>query len=65
MRCSFLQEMYGGWEDLLFIIANLAFGAAIVFYNAYLPDIASPDQRDRVSSFGWAMGYLGDFLLLF
>ncbi len=49
---------------LLFIIANLAFGAAIVFYNAYLPDIASPDQRDRVSSFGWAMGYLGDFLLL-
>ncbi len=49
---------------LLFLIANLAFGAAIVFYNSYLPDIASPDQRDRVSSFGWAMGYLGDGLLL-
>jgi UMF1 family MFS transporter len=49
---------------LLFIIANLAFGAAIVFYNAYLPDIASEDQRDRVSSFGWAMGYLGGGLLL-
>jgi UMF1 family MFS transporter len=49
---------------LLFLIANLAFGAAIVFYNAYLPDIATPDQRDRVSSFGWAMGYLGDGLLL-
>ncbi len=49
---------------LLFILANLAFGASIVFYNAYLPDIASSDQRDRVSSFGWAMGYLGDGLLL-
>jgi len=49
---------------LLYIVANLAFGAAIVFYNAYLPDIASEDQRDRVSSYGWAMGYLGGGLLL-
>ncbi len=49
---------------LLFVVANLAFGAAIVFYNSYLPDIASEDQRDRVSSYGWAMGYLGDGLLL-
>lgn len=49
---------------VLYIIANLAFGAAIVFYNSYLPDIASEDQRDRVSSFGWAMGYLGGGLLL-
>ncbi len=49
---------------ILFVIANLAFGAAIVFYNAYLPDIASEDQRDRVSSYGWAMGYLGGGLLL-
>lgn len=49
---------------LLFIVANLAFGAAIVFYNAYLPDIATEDQRDSVSSYGWAMGYLGGGLLL-
>jgi UMF1 family MFS transporter len=49
---------------LLFIIANLAFGAAIVFYNAYLPDIASEEKRDSVSSYGWAMGYLGGGLLL-
>jgi UMF1 family MFS transporter len=49
---------------LLFIIANLAFGAAIVFYNSYLPDIASEDTRDSVSSYGWAMGYLGGGLLL-
>jgi UMF1 family MFS transporter len=49
---------------LLFILANLAFGASIVFYNSYLPDIASEDQRDVVSSYGWAMGYLGGGLLL-
>jgi MFS transporter, UMF1 family len=36
----------------------------MVFYNAYLPDIASEDQRDKVSSYGWAMGYLGGGLLL-
>jgi len=49
---------------VLYILANLTFGAAIVFYNAYLPDIASEEQRDSVSSFGWAMGYLGGGLLL-
>jgi UMF1 family MFS transporter len=49
---------------ILFVLANLAFGAGMVFYNSYLPNIASEDQRDRVSSFGWAMGYLGGGLLL-
>jgi UMF1 family MFS transporter len=48
----------------MFIVANHAFGASIVFYNAFLPQIASSDQRDRVSSFGWAMGYLGGGILL-
>lgn len=49
---------------LLFIAANLAFGASVVFYNAYLPDIASEDQRDRVSSAGFGLGYAGGGLLL-
>ncbi|GAB4457107.1 MAG: MFS transporter [Anaerolineae bacterium] len=49
---------------LLFIAANLAFGAAIVFYNAFLPDIAGPDDRDSVSSKGFAYGYVGGGLLL-
>lgn len=47
-----------------FLLANLSFGASIVFYNAFLPDIAAPDDRDRVSSQGWAMGYLGGGILL-
>jgi len=55
------QWLFGA---ILFIIANLSFGAAIVFYNAYLPDIASEEERDRVSSYGWAMGYLGGGILL-
>jgi len=49
---------------LLFILANLTFGASMVFYNSYLPDIASEERRDSVSSYGWAMGYLGGGLLL-
>jgi len=61
----FFVQPGGHWlGGLLFLIANLAFGASIVFYNSYLPNIASEDQRDRVSSFGWAMGYLGGGLLL-
>jgi MFS transporter, UMF1 family len=49
---------------VLFIVANLAFGASIVLYNALLREICSEDQIDRVSSRGFAMGYLGGGLLL-
>lgn len=49
---------------LLFIVANLCFGAAIVLYNAFLPEICTEDQADKVSSRGFAMGYLGGGLLL-
>ena len=55
------QHLFGGF---LLILGNLCFGASIVFYNAYLPDIASADQQDRVSSAGFAMGYAGGGLLL-
>lgn len=49
---------------ILFLIANLAFGASIVVYNSFLTDIAPPEQRDAVSSKGWGIGYLGGGLLL-
>lgn len=48
----------------LYLVANLCFGASVVFYNAYLNEITTPDQRDRVSSRGFAWGYLGGGLLL-
>ncbi len=49
---------------LLFIVANLGFGAAVVFYNSFLNDITTEDQRDKVSSRGFAYGYLGGGILL-
>ena len=49
---------------LLFIIANLAFGAGLVLYNGFLNEITTEDQRDKVSSRGFAYGYLGGGLLL-
>jgi UMF1 family MFS transporter len=49
---------------VLFIIANVSFGAALVFYNAFLPDITTEDQADKVSSRGFAYGYLGGAILL-
>jgi len=48
----------------LFLLANVAFGASIVVYNSFLPSLATPDDRDRVSSLGWGMGYVGGGLLL-
>jgi len=48
----------------LFIVSNVSFGASIVFYNSFLPEIATPDRRDHVSSMGWAIGYIGGGLLL-
>lgn len=53
--------VFGG---ILFIIANLGFGGSIVLYNAFLPEIASEPERDKVSSRGFALGYLGGGLLL-
>jgi MFS transporter, UMF1 family len=47
----------------LFLIANLAFGASVVVYNSFLPQIADENERDAVSSRGWAWGYLGGGLL--
>ncbi len=48
----------------LFVLANISFGAATVVYYSWLPDLAGPDERDAVSSRGWAVGYVGGALLL-
>ncbi len=44
---------------LLFVAAAVGFAAAGVIYNSYLPEIAPPEQRDRVSAGGYALGYVG------
>lgn len=48
----------------LFLIANISFAAAVVVYNSFLPQLGGPDDRDAISSRGWAIGYLGGGLLL-
>jgi UMF1 family MFS transporter len=46
-----------------FIIATIGFSGSIVFYNAYLPDLVTEDQMDRVSAKGFSMGYIGSVIL--
>ncbi len=48
----------------LFIVANVAFEIGMVFYNAFLPDIAPREKIGRISGNGWAMGYVGGLLAL-
>src|SRR3954464_11349445 len=49
---------------VLLFAANICLGSSLVVYDAILCEIATPDERDRVSSRGWALGYLGGGLLL-
>lgn len=49
---------------VVFVIANVAFEFGIVFYNAYLPEIASRSDIGRVSGWGWGLGYFGGLLAL-
>ena len=55
------EYLLGGF---LFLVSNLSFGASVVVYNSFLPEIASERERDAVSSKGWGIGYLGGGLLL-
>jgi UMF1 family MFS transporter len=48
----------------LFVVANVAYEFGEVFYNAFLPDVASPERVGRVSGLGWGLGYVGGLLAL-
>ncbi|MCX6207718.1 MAG: MFS transporter [Bacteroidetes bacterium] len=45
------------------IIACIGFWSSLVFYNSYLPEIAAPEDQDKVSARGFAMGYIGSVIL--
>jgi UMF1 family MFS transporter len=49
---------------VLELVATLAYACSLVIYDSILVDISTPDERDAVSSRGWALGYLGGGLLL-
>lgn len=52
------------WGLLLYLLALIGFCGSLVFYNAYLPEIAEKEDQDRVSSGGFSLGYVGSVFLL-
>lgn len=64
--CSLLFLFDGsnlGWGILFFMLASMGYNGSLVFYNAYLPEIAAPEDQDRVSAKGYAYGYVGSVIL--
>jgi UMF1 family MFS transporter len=53
-----------GWGFVLGVIGNFAYESALVYYNAYLPDLAPPSHQGRVSGWGFAVGYAGSIVAL-
>jgi UMF1 family MFS transporter len=51
------------WGIICFVLAAIGYCGSIVFYNAYLPEIAPPGLQDKVSARGFAFGYVGSVLL--
>lgn len=52
------------WSYTAYFFGLIGFWSSLVFYNSYLPDIAFPEQQDRVSARGFSMGYVGSTILL-
>ncbi len=52
------------WSMLSIFFASLGFWNSLVFYNAYLPEVAEPEDHDRLSARGFSMGYAGASILL-
>ncbi len=67
MSLYFFDSIDRLWVGIIFsILASIGFWGSIVFYNAYLPEVAYPKDQDRVSAKGFMLGYIGSvFLLLF
>lgn len=64
--CSmlFFFEGHSLWVGVLgLILGAMGYAGGLVFYNAYLPEIAAPKDRDRISARGFSMGYIGSVLL--
>ncbi|WP_299104400.1 MFS transporter [uncultured Tenacibaculum sp.] len=65
MSLYFFDGIDTVWIGIWFtILASIGFWASWVFYNAYLPEIALPEQQDRASAKGFIYGYVGSVILL-
>jgi len=52
------------WGIICSVLASIGFSGSIVFYNSFLPEIATPDEFDFLSARGFSLGYIGSVLLL-
>lgn len=60
----FRGEQPNMWVGLgCFMLAAIGYIGSLVFYNSYLPEIAAPEDRDRISARGYAMGYIGSVIM--
>lgn len=59
----FFEKHTLAWGLLCMILACIGFWASWVYYNSFLPEIAAPEDRDRISAKGYAYGYVGSVLL--
>jgi MFS transporter, UMF1 family len=65
MSLYFFDSVETVWIGIVFtIFASIGFWASLVFYNAYLPEIAHPEQQDSASAKGFIFGYIGSVILL-
>ncbi|WP_255478648.1 MFS transporter [Rufibacter sp. XAAS-G3-1] len=64
MGLFFFTEETFSLSVLLFMVAAIGFSGSIVFYNSYLPEIATEDNFDKLSARGFSLGYIGSMLLL-
>ncbi|WP_405566186.1 MFS transporter [Polaribacter sp. Asnod6-C07] len=65
MSLYFFDGIDTVWIGIVFtILASIGFWASLVFYNAYLPEVAHPNQQDRASAKGFIYGYIGSIILL-
>lgn len=64
--CCMVFVAGGRWQlgTLLLFVGNICLGSSLVVYDAIMVKLSGPDERDRLSSRGWAFGYLGGFILL-
>ncbi|CAL1520573.1 MFS transporter [Chitinophaga sp. MM2321] len=59
----FFDKSTLGLGVFAFMLATIGYCGGLVFYNSYLPEIAAPEDRDRISARGFSMGYTGSVLL--
>lgn len=56
-----IMGIFGSWQMMLlgFVMSRIGFAGSCLFYDSFLTDVTTPDRMDKVSTWGYAMGYIG------